>query len=76
MAWTAPKYSRSRVDRAGRLLAADADRSGAVSPEEWNQALAVINSWRSSHGYPLYMMGKTLLRRAKKSMKRHWWPNG
>lgn len=66
MAWTAPKYSRSRVDRAGRLLAADADRSGAVSPEEWNQALAVINNWRSSHGYPLYMMGKTLLRRAKK----------
>lgn len=66
MAWTEPKYSRSRVDKAGQLLAADADRSGAVSPEEWNQALAVINNWRSSHGYPLYMMGKTLLRRARK----------
>lgn len=66
MAWTEPKYSRSRVDKAGQLLAADADRSGAASPEEWNQALAVINNWRSSHGYPLYMMGKTLLRRARK----------
>lgn len=66
MAWTEPRYSRSRVDKAGQLLASDADKSGAVSPEEWNQALAVINNWRSSHGYPLYMMGKTLLRRARK----------
>lgn len=67
MAWTEPKYSRSQVDRAGRLLAAkDADKSSAASPEEWDKALAIINNWRSSHGYPLYMMGKTLLRRAKK----------
>ena len=65
MAWTEPKYSRSRVDKAGRLLASDADKSGSASPEEWNQALAVINNWRSSHGYPLHMMGKTLLRRAR-----------
>lgn len=66
MAWTEPKYSRSQVDKAGQLLAEDADKSDAVSPEEWDQALAIINNWRSSHGYPLYMIGKTLLRRARK----------
>ena len=66
MAWTKPKYSRSRVDKAGRLLASDADKSGSASAEEWNQALAVINNWRSSHGYPLYVIRKTLLNRARK----------
>ena len=43
----------------------DVDRSDAASPE-WDQALAIINNWRSSHGYPLYMMRKTLLRRARR----------
>lgn len=66
MAWTEPKYSRTRVNQAGRFLATDADKSGKVSPEEWDEALVVINNWRSSHGYPLYVMKKTLLNRAQK----------
>ncbi|MDE0301800.1 MAG: RelA/SpoT domain-containing protein [Gammaproteobacteria bacterium] len=70
MAWTKPKYSRSQVNRAGRLLVADIDKSSAANSKEWDQALAVINNWRSSHGYPLYVMGKTLLRRARKVDKR------
>ena len=65
MAWTKPKYSRTQVNKAGQLLAADADKSGMADPDEWNQALAIINNWRSSHGYPLYVMTKTLQNRAR-----------
>ena len=64
MTWTEPKYSRSQVNRAGQFLAEKADRSGAASPEEWDRALAIINNWRSSHGYPLSAIRKTLSDRA------------
>ena len=70
MAWTEPRYSRSQVNKAGKLLVADAEKSRVITPLELNQALAVINNWRSSHGYPLYVMGKTLLRRARKVDKK------
>lgn len=46
--WTEPKYSRSRVDKAGACYA-DPGSSAA----EKDKARVVINNWRSSHSYPL-----------------------
>src|SRR5262249_17064151 len=48
MKWTKPHYSRAQVDAAGAVL---------IDPEAWGQkrddALTVINDWRSAHYYPL-----------------------
>jgi hypothetical protein len=48
MAWAAPLYSRSRVTQAGKQYV-----DPATSPEDRQIARAVINNWRSSHGFPL-----------------------
>jgi hypothetical protein len=48
VAWTRPDYSRAAVDSAGRTYI-----DGKSTPEDRERALAVINSWRSSHSYPL-----------------------
>jgi hypothetical protein len=48
MAWTEPQYSRSEVKRAGATLV-----DSSASSDERELALAVINNWRSSHGFPL-----------------------
>lgn len=48
MAWAVPAYSRGRVNQAGETYI---DRTAA--PEERELALAVINNWGSSHGFPL-----------------------
>jgi ppGpp synthetase/RelA/SpoT-type nucleotidyltranferase len=48
MAWITPKYSKGRVDRAGKVLAGD-----RVSWEEYSEALEVLSNWRSSHSFPL-----------------------
>ena len=67
MAWSTPRYSKTKVDAAGRAIAA--------RPYEWlaqpepiqdEEALDVVNNWRSSHGYPLYVIRKRLEARAKK----------
>jgi ppGpp synthetase/RelA/SpoT-type nucleotidyltranferase len=54
MEWAEPTYSRTRVDAAGRTLLAN-----DVSDDELDEALTVINNWRSSHSYPLntFQMG-------------------
>lgn len=54
MAWAEPIYSRTRVDEAGRTLLDD-----NASDESFDEALTVINNWRSSHSYPLntFQMG-------------------
>lgn len=54
MAYSPPRYSRSRVDRAGHALATQS----ATSEDH-----AVINDWRTSHALPLnvvYMRAKRL----------------
>lgn len=48
MAWVAPAYTRRQVDRAGETYIAD-----LASREDRELALAVINNWRTSHGFPL-----------------------
>lgn len=61
MDWVSPQYSRSKVDKAGDVLIAE-------HPEldELNEALAVINNWRSSHSRPLYTFRLGLRRYAER----------
>jgi ppGpp synthetase/RelA/SpoT-type nucleotidyltranferase len=65
MAWAVPEHSRSHIDAAGELLVRDdavkVNAAGefiddGLSLERWGereQALRVINNWRSSHSFPL-----------------------
>lgn len=48
--WAKPKYSRSEVKRASKMLL-------AASPQgDYAHALDVVNNWRSSHSYPLQLV--------------------
>ncbi len=61
MAWTKPEYGHHTVDKAGKaLIAPSAELFGASE-----EALKIVNNWRSSHGYPLQCIKMTLLRRAR-----------
>jgi hypothetical protein len=53
MPWTSPKFSRSQVDAAGETLLAQTLPDTWGRWEEYEDALAVSNNWRLSHGYPL-----------------------
>ncbi len=57
MAWSEPRFSRSRVDRAGRALA-------CVQATE--QDFSVINNWRSAHSFPLNTCQVNLRNRARR----------
>src|SRR5687768_1761426 len=61
MAWTTPEYSRSAVDEAGKMIAAQNFVLG-----EFDEAYKIINNWRSSHSYPLQCLKMTLKKRARK----------
>ena len=64
MAWTTPLHNRGRVDAAGTCLSTEGP--GGPTETQRDEALFVINNWRSSHGYPLQVLKMTLLKRAKK----------
>jgi hypothetical protein len=80
MAWTTPHYSRAEVDEAGQVLIRD-DEDVVVGPadltpeetadlgwrkwHERNEAIEVINNWRSSHSYPLNAFTVVLRTRAR-----------
>jgi ppGpp synthetase/RelA/SpoT-type nucleotidyltranferase len=67
MVWATPQSSRKRVDEAGDVLAAEESSLDQIFVDDrWDQALAVINNWRSSHSYPLQALKMTLLGRAKR----------
>lgn len=48
MAWVIPQYSKEKVKRAGATLFND-----DASDEEFEEALQILNNWRSSHSYPV-----------------------
>ena len=70
MAWVVPQHSRGRIDAAGDELVAGAQFETDVSGETWlakyDEALQIINNWRSSHSYPLQVIKMSLLGRAKR----------
>ena len=60
MAWQTP-FDRSRVNKAGDVLIAD-----FVLMNDYDEALEIVNNWRTSHGYPLQCLKMTLKKRARK----------
>lgn len=62
MAWAVREHSKGEIDRAGEALK-NLSGDDLVHEEE---VLAVVNNWRSCHGYPLQAIKMTLLRRAKR----------
>lgn len=74
MDWAKPEYSRTSVDRAGRLVTR-MDRPGQGSEpipyesiwediQHYAEAATIVNNWRSSHNYPLNTFKVTLRRKA------------
>lgn len=59
MTWTVPIYKKSQVDWAGAILI-DPNAPSEVIEE----ALQIINNWRSSHSFPLNTFQNGLRRRA------------
>lgn len=59
MAWAVPQHSKTSVDKSGRLYI-----DGTATQPARDQALGVINNWRSSHGFPLNTMQVALRRYA------------
>lgn len=46
--WVAPQHSKTQVDKAGQVLAC-----GEAPQDALENALTIINNWRSCHSYPL-----------------------
>lgn len=61
MAWTKPLYGKAKVDRAGHILTAKAPPQPKLE-----EALTVMNNWRSSHSYPMNTFQARLRRESKK----------
>lgn len=57
--------TKGRIDRAGRELITLQRYDPAM-----DEALEVINNWRSCHSYPLHIIKMTLLKRAKRVSSR------
>jgi len=65
MAWVEPQFSKSLVDRAGRILAKRDDRSPTTTTELL-EAVVVINNWRAAHNFPLNTFQTTLREKAER----------
>jgi Region found in RelA / SpoT proteins len=63
MAWAKPQYSKGQVDKAGQTLI---EPLGPLYPVNWEEALQIINNWRSSHSYALQSLKMGLIHRAHK----------
>ena len=53
--WEIPKYSKPEINKAGKTIA---DKNS--SKKERQDALKVLNNWRSSHAYPLQVIASNL----------------
>lgn len=76
MAWAIPLYTRSHVNRAGDSVVAYINFENIEDFDVWvpvynkyQDALEVINNWRSAHQYPLNTFQMTLRRKSKSITK-------
>jgi ppGpp synthetase/RelA/SpoT-type nucleotidyltranferase len=61
MTWVCRSNSKGRIDRAGKELI-----ELPLDDSRREEAIAVVDNWRSCHAYPLQVIKMTLLNRAKK----------
>lgn len=64
MAWIAIQSTMGQIDKAGKMLV-----DLPVYDVRRDDALEVINNWRSCHGYPLHVITNTLISRAQSKVK-------
>ena len=60
MAWRQPEYSKKKIDKAGWQIIKSDQQS-----DEYQESLQIIDNWRASHGYPLYVIGNRLKKMIK-----------
>jgi len=61
MTWTKPLYNKAKIDRAGHVL-----MNEYSTEEAREEALTILNNWRSSHGYPMNTFQARLRQMSKK----------
>lgn len=61
MAWTTPLFDRPAYNKAGHAFL-----NVGLSEAALDEALEVVNNWRSAHAYPLQCIKMTLVHRAQK----------
>lgn len=64
MAWATSLYSSGQINRAGRAFISLPQNHPAR-----DEAMEVINNWRSCHSYPLHIVCKTLATRVRKNVE-------
>lgn len=72
MAWATPQNSRSKVDAAADFLAHELegiirDRWDDTARTRLDEALGIVNNWRSSHSWPLLSTRISLMDRTGRS---------
>lgn len=60
MAWVTPQYSKKKVMKAGSTLFDD-----NATDDEFEEALLILNNWRSSHSYPVNTFQASLRNKLK-----------
>src|SRR5215213_10917446 len=65
--WTEPKYTAPQINLAGKLLVNlyNDEDAQTVQSEEYENALVIINNYRSAHSRPLHTFYVGLKRKAK-----------
>lgn len=58
--WAKLTYSKSQVIKAGKVI-----RQQKATTEEYTNALTIIDNWRASHAYPMYIVFMHLKRMTK-----------
>ena len=55
MSWPKPQFSRTRINKAGKVLV-----QKAPDLFDWFDATNILSNWRSCHGYPINTFQATL----------------
>lgn len=66
MAWPTPQFSRSQVNKAGKILVESEEEEFSFNNiRQYVWASEVVNNWRSCHGYPINTFQATLRTKVK-----------
>lgn len=61
--WEIPKYSKSQINKAGKIIA-----DPASTQQEYKDAITILNNWRAAHAYPLQVICNNLRSRNPKAI--------
>lgn len=61
--WEAPQYSKSQIIKAGKTVS-----SPRATDMDEQEALDILNNWRSAHAYPLQVIASNLRRNNKNAI--------